>query len=257
MKYLYELPDVIKNFIENADCKEIKIGWSNAQVIEITKKEVHYLKIAPQGSLKNEYEHLSWLQGKLLVPQIEFYIINEEAEFLVTKAVEGEMVCSPFYLANPDQGMLVIKEAFDALYQVDIKDCPFKVALDYKLSVAKYNIDNNLLKLENMEPQNRSKFGSFEAIYQYLLDNRFEEELCFSHGDIALPNLFVKDGHFNGFIDMGECGIADKWFDIAIMVRSIIMNYGKDYVPKLFELLNIEPQWHKIDYYILLMDLYL
>lgn len=54
-----------------------------------------------------------------------------------------------------------------------------------------------------------------------------------------------------------QAGNADKWQDIALCVWSIGYNLrncdGKDkYVDMLFDYLTIEPDWDKINYYILL-----
>lgn len=65
-----------------------------------------------------------------------------------------------------------------------------------------------------------------ENIIQFLKDNKFDDEHCFSHGDTSLPNIFASGNEFVGFIDVGECGIADKWFDLAICEKSIRRNYG-------------------------------
>lgn len=37
------------------------------------------------------------------------------------------MLCSDYYLENPDAGIAIIVDAFKQIYKVDIKDCPFKV----------------------------------------------------------------------------------------------------------------------------------
>ena len=37
-------------------------------------------------------------------------------------------------------------------------------------------------------------------------------------------NIFLKDGEITGFIDLERAGIADKWQDIALAIRSIEFN---------------------------------
>ena len=70
-----------------------------------------------------------------------------------------------------------------------------------------------------------------------------------------MTNLFVIDDKFVGFIDVGECGLADKWLDLEVCEKSIIRNYGKEYVDKFYELLGIVPDREKIDYHLLLLEL--
>ena len=89
------------------------------------------------------------------------------------------------------------------------------------------------------------------------IKNKFNDEKCFSHGDTSLPNIFALKDKFVGFIDVGECGIADKWFDLAICEKSIRRNYGEEYIQQFYNELNIVPDREKIDYYLLMMELYL
>lgn len=69
MDFKYRLTE--KKFITNASLKEIGIGYSDSQVIQINKdNQIYFLKIAKKGLLTQEYNALKWLDGKLLVPKI-------------------------------------------------------------------------------------------------------------------------------------------------------------------------------------------
>lgn len=260
MEFKYKITKDIESFIKDSILDEINIGCSSSQVIKIEKEDnTYYLKMAILGELTSEYEKLNWLAGKVKVPEIVLYETKNGVEYLITKAVIGEMVCSDFYLEkdNWKLGIPVIIEAFKELFEVNVKDCPFNVSLDYKLALVKNNIDNNLLDINDISDDALEKFKTPENIYQYLLDNRFDEDLCFSHGDISLPNIFAYNNKFSGFIDVGECGIADKWFDLAIATRTIKRNYGEAAVDAFFEQLGIDKDESKIYYYLLMMELYL
>lgn len=258
MEFKYKLTKKIEDFIGDTSLKEIGIGCSNSQVIQIIKDDQeYYLKIAKKGLLTQEYNALKWLDGKLPVSEIILFDDESENEFLITKAIIGEMVCSETYLKNPDDSLKIIKDAFDTIYNVNISDCPFDVSNKYKLSLIERNVKLGLVKNEDLKESTLQKFGSVENLLKYLKDNQFEEELCFSHGDTSLPNIFALDNNFSGFIDVGECGIADKWFDLAICEKSIKRNYGEEYISKFYEKLNITPDRNKLDYYLLMMELYL
>ena len=64
---------------------------------------------------------------------------------------------------------------------------------------------------------------------------------------------------------LGDTGIGDKWRDIALCYRSLKHNFDGSYGGKvypdfdpdmLFEALEIEPDWEKLRYYILLDELF-
>ena len=258
MKFNYSIPSKIKEFINNADLKEISIGCSDSQVIRINKeKEIYYLKIMKQNMLLKEYNSLTWLQKKLPVPEVILFIQEDENDYLITREISGKMLCDDYYIENPDKALSVLKQAFSSLYLVDIKDCPFNVANDYKLSLVRKNVENGLVQDSSLKNETLEKFGSVKNLLKYLEDNRFDEELVFSHGDTSLPNIFANDKEISGFIDVGECGIADKWFDLAICEKSILRNYGPEYVKKFYEVLKIKRDENKINYYLLMMELYL
>ena len=90
--------------------------------------------------LTQEYDALKWLDGKLSVPEIILFDDESENEFLITKAILGEMVCSENYLKSPDESLKIIKEAFENIYAVDISNCPFNVSNKYKLSLIERNV---------------------------------------------------------------------------------------------------------------------
>ena len=258
MKFNYDLTDKVKEFIKDSDLENIGIGCSDSQVVKVNKKQgIYYLKISKKGMLTSEFEKLKWLQGKLNVPKIILYDVSNHTEYLITESVQGEMVCSDYYIKNPDIGIKVIADAFNSIYSVDIEDCPFNVAIDYKLSIIENNVKNKLIKEEDLKQETLEKYGSLDNILQYLKENKFYAELCFSHGDTSLPNIFAYNNKFSGFIDVGECGIADKWFDLAICEKSIKRNYGQEFIPKFYNELKIIPDRNKIDYYLLMMELYI
>ena len=102
-------------------------------------------------------------------------------------------------------------------------------------------------------------------LLSWLETHRPSCEMVLSHGDYCLPNVFIEDGKFSGFIDLPEAGIGDKWRDIALCYRSLKHNaegsFGGAVYPdidpnKLFTELGIEPDWEKINYYILLDELF-
>ena len=64
------------------------------------------------------------------------------------------------------------------------------------------------------------------------LDNKecpFESEenegIDFVHGDLCLPNIFVDENNeFIGFIDVGNCGKGDRWYDYSWLLWSFEYN---------------------------------
>jgi len=259
-----ELPGEINKILHGYKCSENKIGYSSANVYKYTKgSESLYLKSdSIDGELVREYALLTWLQGKLPVPKIKFWQEVNGCCYLLMSEVGGFMACddSEEHLREPqNQTIKLLADGLLMLQSVPIYDCPHNSRIDDKLAYAMSNIKKDLVDMDDFEDGN--EFSSPIELYNCLVKNRPVEDLTFTHGDYCLPNVFI-DGHkVTGFIDMGRAGIADKWSDIALCVRSLGYNiYRKGntekYVDLLFEYLNIEPDWEKINYYILMDELF-
>lgn len=81
------------------------------------------------------------------------------------------------------------------------------------------------------------------------LDNIGSE---FVHGDLCLPNILVDDNYnFVGFIDLGNAGLGDRWYDYAWLLWSLEYNLKtKEYNEILLKKLNIEFNLEKYEKYI-------
>ena len=144
------------------------------------------------------------------------------------------------------------------LWTVDVSGCPSKRHLDYKLEQASLRVSEGLQFDHEPDTYGREEFENAEELLLWLKEHRPEEETVFSHGDYCLPNIFAEDNRISGFIDLGRAGTADIWQDIALCVRSLEYNTGKNegYVNLLFEELGMAPDWDKIRYYVLLDELF-
>ncbi len=95
-----------------------------------------------------------------------------------------------------------------------------RISLDSRLAELDYLLNNDLADVDCENWEEDTPFKDPRELYDFLKTEKPEEELVFSHGDLADSNIFVKDGKVSGFIDLGRSGRADKWYDIAFCVRS-------------------------------------
>ena len=249
-------------------------GYSQAMVFKCEKdKETFYLKAEQSNSfIKREYSILKWLSGKLPVPEIKYYDEYNGLSFMLTTAIKGykagtsnDEVRKPF-----ENTIRLLADGLLMFQSIDISDCPFTNNFNVSFKNAAYNIETNsyypdyisvnanFANIFNFNDSNDKSSITPLGLYNFLNKNKPQEsreEICFSHGDYGLTNTFIDGNSITGFIDIGGGGIADKWNDIAICVRSIgyhsrSLDEMKKYVDLLFERLSIVPDWDKINYYI-------
>ena len=242
----------LNEFLKDANkIEEISIGC-NSKVYRIRKKsKVFYLKIA--NHLSKESIRLDYLKDKINAPEKVFYEKYNNMSYLLTKEVKGEMLCSDYYCNHPIEGIDILLEAFNEIYNIDYSDCILDETLDSKIkeienrfsSIKESDIDEKILK----------RFHTKEAILKYIKGNKPKQIIGFTHGDMSLPNIFANNGHFSGLIDVGNAGISDIYFDLVICEMSIERNYGKEYIQTFYDKLGIEKDDYKSDYYRILMSL--
>ena len=210
---------------------------------------------------------MRWLDGKLPVPKVICYESDNDFQYLLMSRVTGKMSCDEYYLEHPRELCRLLAQAFRMLWSVDVTGCPRERTIENELEEAKYRVENNLIDLEDAEPDTfgENGFENPEALLSWLQTHKPEYEPVLSHGDFCLPNIFLKDNQVSGFIDLGATGIGDKWRDIALCYRSLKHNvdgiFGSKIYPDvnpdlLLEELGIKPNHEKIRFYILLDELF-
>lgn len=258
------LPDKICNLIADKNYEIDNIGMSEASVFMYENK---ILKVQENNEeAENEYRMLQYLHSKLPVPSIYAHEISNGKSYLLMSKCEGKIACFHEYINNPAVLCKLLANGLKKLWSIDISDCPSDQRLSRKLVQAAYNIENDLVDLDNVEPDTFSDKGFKDPteLLQWLYKNKPKEELVLSHGDYCLANIFGIHDEVTGYIDLGKTGISDKWCDIALCYRSILHTYsGKHkqhqnqiYSDFLFRELDITPNWEKIRYYILLDELF-
>ena len=256
---IQSLPEEIRNHIDGREYTIDDIGKSGSKILIF---DDFVLKITDKSSDdRNAVEMMCWLEGKLPVPKVISFVEDDHQRYLLMTRIKGKMSCDKYYMEHPNELIPILAKSIKMLWKIDIKD------LDNELPRAEFRVDNGLVDISDAEPDTFGENGRFEnprELLTWLQDNRPPYEPVLSHGDLCLPNILIDNGDISGFIDMGNCGIADKWEDIAMCYRSLNHNadgtYGKVYSgidpDLLFKELGIEPDMEKIDYYILLDELF-
>jgi aminoglycoside phosphotransferase len=257
-----DIPEDLKELTREGIYKKDSMGMSAAAVYEIKNifgGKNAYLKINPvhnPETLSYEKDVYEWLSPYLPVPEIYYYSRDEKYEYLLMSEIEGFNAADNETLSSEELAILLAR-GLRQIHSIDISSCPFDTTLNVKLQQAKQNVEMKLVDEDDFNEENEGK--SAEDIYNNLVNRRtFSEDLVFTHGDYCFPNIILKNKEVSGFIDMGRAGIADRYQDIALFYRSMKYNLGSE---KLFPLFLKEyglekVDWEKIDYYILLDELF-
>lgn len=268
-----KLPSNIKCYIDGKQYFSEDIGMSESDVYIL---EDAVLKIQKQTEeTDNEVEILKWLAEhaqrdiQQLFPSIIHYEIMDGVAYTLMTRIKGDMLCDTKYMLVPELLVKIVAEGLKSLWKTDVKECGFVVSrLNKRLEAARYNVEHNLVDMDNVEPETfgENGFANPMELLKWLEENKPEEDIVFTHGDYCLPNIFTDGKSVNGFIDLGKAGPADRWQDIALCLRSLKSNFegryngGKPYEgyepQMLLDELGITMDEEKNRYYLLLDELF-
>lgn len=243
----------LNEFLKTAtSIDEVTIGCSGKKVYKIRKKsKVFYLKVA--NHLSKESISLDYLEDKIMVPEKVFYEKYNGMSYLLTKSLNGIMLCDDYFDDHVMEGIDIIVEAFNALYNIDYSDCVIDETIPVKIKRIEENIGS--IKEEDIKKEILDRFHTKQAILKYLKGNMPKQIIGFTHGDMSLPNIYACNGHFSGLLDTEDAGLSDIYYDLVVCEMSIERNYGKEYVDVFYEKLGIEKDEFKSDYYRILLSL--
>ena len=254
---LANIPSSIEEKINGKPYQQEDIGRSGSAVLLFDDMVLKIEKTCPAAD--NEYKILSWLDGKLQAPRVIAFARDGESNYLLMTRLSGVMACE----AGQDPATVVrgLAKGLLTLWRVDISDCPLLWDVDSKLALAKERMESMTGKPED------AAFSDYASLYAYLSENRPTEELVFSHGDYCLPNVFLSGEEPCGFLDLGNAGASDKWYDIHMCLWSLRYNFCElggmsaeefaSYRALLFEALSLEPNEEKLRYHALLDEFFM
>lgn len=215
---------------------------------------------------ENHLAMLRWLDGKIPAPRILESLDRDGYRWTLMTRISGEMSCAEAYRTDPHRLVRVLAEAMQKLWTIDISGCPVDQSPAAKLARARKIVEAGDANMDLVDPETfgENGFSSPAALLQWLEENAPDCEPVLTHGDFCLPNLFLKEWEFSGFLDLGRSGAGDKWTDIAILWRSLRDNFGGHYgeavtlfhPDELFDALGMEKDEQKLKYYLLMDELF-
>ncbi len=254
---LHSLPDSLQTIVSDYSFSSHGDGMSPCEVYRLTGQEdVLFLKVSERRyenttyGVGREKDVLRWLDGKLAVPPVVHFASDDDREYLLTAEADGVSLYERKDF-GPTEVIDTYLEALRLIQSIDHAECPITISAESRLVELEYLLESGVAAEEDFYSGNTG-FPSPSALVKYLKDNIPDQEPTFSHGDMSDGNFFVDGQHISGIIDWGRGGVGDKWFDIAMCIRSVREDLGEQHVRLLLERLEQKPNWDKIEYFLLL-----
>ncbi|MFN4144516.1 MAG: APH(3') family aminoglycoside O-phosphotransferase [Runella sp.] len=248
---------LLNNHFEEYELTPLSAGATAAQLYKIVaqNKQTFILKVQ-KNTLLNDYKNYTWLKGKVPVPEVIFYECRDGWEYLCTTALEGKTL-EDFRGEISDEALVKrYAQALKILHAVPIDTNAVVQNLDHRLQKAYFNLKTGNIDVEQLQPE--YQHFSLEELYNRLITLKPTTSDCvFTHGDYCLDNLFYDGQILSGFIDLDKGGVADRYQDLALAVRTITDEFDPSLLPLFFETYSISPiDQSKMDFYVLLDEFF-
>ena len=237
------------------------IGESSAKTYRLQNPghPTMYLKIDkkwPRRELLREREVLDWLSGKLPVAKVVWFDEDSDNDYLLVSEIPGTNAADICGNISDTELITLLAEGLLMIHGIDIGNCPFDRSLDRDIEIATFNVKSNLVDEGDFDDIRRGRKAE-ELYKELLLLKPSHEDLVFTHGDYCLPNVMIYKKKIAGFVDLHRAGIADRYKDIALAVRSIRSNLGLGLKQDFLNAYGVaEPDHKKIEYYMLLDEFF-
>lgn len=205
----------------------------------------------------DEFVRLEWLGLHMRVPVVRHFVRDADDAWLLTEALSGHTVYEKL-VAEPARRRDVASELgvyLKKLHHVPAAECPFNADARLRLSHARLNIDMGLVDAEDFDEARQG--WTPEQVWNELIHLApMSAESVVTHGDFSTGNVVVGADGVVGCIDVGRCGLADPYQDIAIMWNNLT-EYGPDVQAAFLEAYGIDtPDAVRMRFHLVLDELF-
>jgi len=218
---------------------------------------VRFAKIADTPAyptLESEAERMVWAAAYLPVPAVVTIDQVECSTVLITESLPGHDATDAKWRGDLPGLVTAFAQGLAAFHRsVGDEWCPFRFDIGRALEHVHRRLHAGLINPATFHDQ--FQHLSAASAVALLEDTAPEhEDLVVCHGDYCPPNALLTNGKVTGFVDLGELGVADRWWDIAVGAWSSGWNFGAEYEQLFYESYGVEPDPDRIAFYRLLRE---
>lgn len=209
-----------------------QVGGRTFRIGDERDADTVYVKWAPHGvglDVLGEVARLVWAVPHTPVPEVLDHGLDDDARWLLTRALPGSSAVDPRWHADPRPAVVAAGEGLRALHEaLPVADCPFEWASATRIA----------------------RSGADEAAVAALGPEPEPDRIVVCHGDPCTPNTLVgADGRWAGHVDLDALGVADRWADIAVGAMSLGWNFGPGWAPLFLAAYGVDPDEERMRWY--------
>jgi kanamycin kinase len=220
---------------------------------------VRFAKVATGGdrypSLRAECERMVWAAPYLPVPVVVALDTLGDTTVLVTEQLPGRDATHPDWRADLPGLVRALGQGLRRFHEaVGEEWCPFRFDVARALTHVEERVRRQDIRRDGFHPEH-AHLTPAAALAVLEAGAPGEEDLVVCHGDFCAPNVVLQDWRVTGYVDLGELGAADRWWDVAVGAWSVGWNFGQELEPLFYESYGIDPDPERLRFFRLLYDL--
>ncbi len=219
---------------------------------------VRFAKVDTAGrypTLRGEYERMVWAAPYLPVPKVVALEQEGPTSVLLTEALPGRDGTDPAWRADLPALVAALGRGLRVFHEaVGEEWCPFRFDIERALDHVRRRIATGDVNRAGFHEDHRH-LSPAAALDELEATAPPDEDLVVCHGDFCPPNALLCDGVVTGYVDLGELGVADRWWDVATGGWSSCWNFGDELEAVFYDSYGIAPDPARIRFFRLLYDL--
>jgi kanamycin kinase len=250
------------------DLARLAPGWSPSLAntsdgvttwrLESPDGAVRFAKVDTAGrypTLDAEAERMIWAAAYLAVPRVVALERRDGATILLTDALPGRDGTDPSWRGDLPGHVRALGRGLRTFHDaVGEEWCPFRFDVARALDHVARRVGSGHVAPSDLHPEHAHHTAA-SALAELEATAPASEDLVVCHGDYCAPNVLRNGDKVTGYVDLGELGAADRWWDVAVGAWSVCWNFGDQYEPLFYESYGIDPDPARIRFYRLLYDL--
>lgn len=197
---------------------------------------------------------MKWARDHLPVPMVVRHGRNESVEWMVTTGLGGRDATDPAFRSDPKRLVRILARGLRRFHRAPVATCPFDFRIDAAMRVARDRLGRGVIDAVEGFHAEHSGLTAAEAVAALERTRPADEDLVVCHGDYCPPNVLIRGNRVAGYVDLGELGVADRWWDLAVATWSVTWNLGSGYEDLFLSEYGAELDRGQLEFYRLLYD---
>jgi kanamycin kinase len=203
-----QMPKEIQSMLIGSSIFDCSSSTTSKTYRCIKENETFFCKEGSTELLLRENDMYRYFYQFSLGPEVLYFTTVGEKSYILTRSLEGSDGISKNNINDPEKLAFIFGKGLSTIHNMPSINCPFQNKRDEMYNQAIQNMNSGIYA-EYLIPEG---FIEGKKKFERLCNMGVSE--CVIHGDYCLPNIIIDNQQISGFIDLGNGGFGDSYYDL-------------------------------------------